>query len=175
VVWNGTGTPNGWASTCSTRLRSHDERRHQPADAAGRNRAALATHTHPAHLRTRAHQLGPGRGAGDAGGETATIAANWVATSQRDKTSYRFTAITNCDNSQCTAADQQHKFKITATGTGDSVDAAATARVNGVDLGPSTNDPSLGQTFLASGDQSTIEYGGSYPIDIYPIQAPKAP
>ena len=107
--------------------------------------------------------------------ETATIEATWVATSQRDKTSYRFTAITNCDNSQCTTADQQHKFKITATGTGDSVDAAATATVNGADLGPSTNDPSVGQTFLASGDQSTIEYGGSYPIDIYPIQAPKAP
>jgi hypothetical protein len=107
--------------------------------------------------------------------ETATIEATWVATSQRDKTSYRFTAITNRDNSQCTTADQQHKFKITATGTGDSVDAAATATVNGADLGPSTNDPSVGQTFLASGDQSTIEYGGSYPIDIYPIQAPKAP
>jgi len=107
--------------------------------------------------------------------ETATVEASWAAVSARTKTTYRFTAITNCEDSQCTAADQQHKFRITATGTGESVDAAATATFNGLDLGPSTNDPSLGGTFLTSGDRSTIEYGGSYPIDIYPLQAPKAP
>jgi hypothetical protein len=107
--------------------------------------------------------------------ETATVEANWVATSQRVKTTYRFTAITNCADSQCTTADQQHKFKITATGTGESVDAEATATFNDVDLGASTNDPSVGETFLTSGDRSTIEYGGSYPIDIYPLQAPKRP
>lgn len=107
--------------------------------------------------------------------ETATVAATWASVSARVKTTYRFTSITNCDDSQCTAADQQHKFKITATGTGDSVDATATATFDGVDLGPSTSDPSVGETFLSSGDRSTIEYGGSYPIDIYPLQAPKAP
>jgi hypothetical protein len=107
--------------------------------------------------------------------QTATIHATWAAVSQRVKTAYRFTAITNCNNDQCTTGDQQHKFKITATARGEVVDAVATGTVNGVDLGPSTNDPSLGQTFLATADQSTIEYGGSYPVDIYPIQPPKAP
>jgi len=108
-------------------------------------------------------------------GETATIGATWAAVSKPVKTTYRFTSITNCNDSQCTTADRHHKFKITATGTGQSVDAAATATFNGLDLGRSTNDPSVGETFLANGARSTIEYGGSYPVDIYPIQAPKAP
>ena len=107
--------------------------------------------------------------------KTATIEANWAATTKPVTSTYQYTGITNCNNSQCATADPHHKFKITATGASAVVNATATAAFNGVDLGPSTTDPSVGTTFLSSGSRSTIEYGGSYPIDIYPIQAPKPP
>jgi hypothetical protein len=107
--------------------------------------------------------------------KTATIEATWAATSKPVTSTYQYTGITNCNGSQCTTADPHHKFKITATGASAVVNATATATFNGVDLGPSTTDPSVGTTFLSSGSRSTIEYGGSYPINIYPIQAPKPP
>ena len=107
--------------------------------------------------------------------KTATIAATWAATSKPVTSTYRYTGITNCKDSQCTTADPHHKFKITATGADAAVYATATATFDGVDLGASTTDPSVGTTFVSSGGRSTIEYGGSYPINIYPIQAPKAP
>jgi hypothetical protein len=108
-------------------------------------------------------------------GKTATIGATWAATGKPVTSTYQYTGVTNCNDSQCTTADRHHKFKISATGANAAVAATATATFNGVDLGPSTTDPSVGTTFLTSVRRSTVENGGSYPIDIYPIQAPKPP
>jgi hypothetical protein len=107
--------------------------------------------------------------------KTATIEATWAATSKPVTSAYRLTGSTNCNDSQCTTADRHHQLKITATGADAVVEATATATFDGVGLGSSTKDPSVGTTFLSSGSRSTIEYGGKYPINIYPIQEPKAP
>jgi hypothetical protein len=107
--------------------------------------------------------------------KTATIKATWAATSKPVTSAYRYTGITTCKDSQCTTADPHHDFSITATGASAAAYATATATFDGVDLGASTTDQSVGTAFVSSGGRSTIEYGGSYPINIYPIQAPKAP
>ena len=107
--------------------------------------------------------------------KTATIEATWAATGKPVTSTYQYTGVTNCNDGQCATADRHHKFKVSATGADAAAAATATATSNGVDLGPSTTDPSVGTTFLTSVRRSTIENGGSYPINIYPIQAPEPP
>ena len=48
--------------------------------------------------------------------KTATIEATWAATGKPVTSTYEYTGITNCNDSQCTTADRRHKFKIAATG-----------------------------------------------------------
>jgi hypothetical protein len=103
--------------------------------------------------------------------ELVTLRASWTGTGQLFKGStFRFTAVTNCADPQCSTADRRRQFKATASGSGQARNAIANATINGFDLGPSITEPVEDAAFLATLSRSTIEFRGAYPLQIYPLQ-----
>ncbi len=105
------------------------------------------------------------------GGEDVLIQAEWLGAGKLDKQSpFRFTEATNCDDADCWSTGFEHNFKVKVIGKGESRDATATGSLNGMDLGPSVVDDYGQSAYLYSIKEYTIEYGGTYPFPVFPIQ-----
>jgi len=102
-------------------------------------------------------------------GETVRIQAEWTAIGKPAKERFQFTQKTNCDNSLCSTTDQHDDFKVKVTAAGESRNAIAIGSLNGVDLGASTIDAFGQSPFLSSIKEFTIQYGGAYPFEIFPV------
>jgi len=106
-------------------------------------------------------------------GEDMQIQAEFSGTEKLMKWDrWRYTEVTNCDDVDCWTADFLNIFKVKVLGSGAGRSVTATGTLNGVDLGPSTLDEYGQGAGLFYIREYEIQYGGEYPLNVFPIQTP---
>ena len=102
-------------------------------------------------------------------GEAIQVQAEWVGTGEPTKERFRFSQVTECDDSLCSTTDQHRAYKVKVSGSGEFREATATGSLNDVDLGSGTTDLFGQPSYLTNVKEFEIQYGGAYPFEIFPV------